>query len=589
MIDDPLASCAAIVLAGGRGSRMARPGQIVDKPALTVGGRSMLDLALDAVASSRQTVVVGPERDSLHDNIVRVRETPAGGGPVAALAAGLGRIDAGTDTLVVLASDMPFVTADAVRALVDALSRTASTAAFGVDSSGRTQYLFGAWRVTELRAAVAALDTAHGAPMRALIPDDHVTLPLTGIDDCDTDADLRRARRRADASRASAPAEVSDALDCLRTRITALPTRIVPVASAHGTVLAEPLLTRSQLPAQNISAMDGYAVSGEGPWRLRSDIAFAGTAGLPELASGTAIRIATGAYVPPGATSVIRDERVHAGTDTLSLAPGVAITDDTRQAGEDWETGTELASAGTTMSAATVSAAISAEAESVVVRGPVRARVVLSGNEIRSTGPLLPGETRDALGPVLPHFLQHCGITTVDTVRLADTDTGFENQLSDAADVDLLVVVGATGGGAADRLRDALTAADAEILIGRMNVRPGGSQVTAVLPDGLVVLGLPGNPLAAVCTLLLTAPSIVDALTARVSGRKIQGVLDNPADVRSESPRLVPVRSRGTTWHAVTGFRTSHLAGLIDCDAVALVPPGVSELDPVTLLLLPGR
>ena len=81
---DPI--CDAIVLAGGRGSRMAglagSPSAEVDKPALTVGGRRLVDIALAAVSGCRRTVLVGPTRDAVAGSVVQTRESPAGGGPV---------------------------------------------------------------------------------------------------------------------------------------------------------------------------------------------------------------------------------------------------------------------------------------------------------------------------------------------------------------------------------------------------------------------------------------------------------------------------------------------------------------------------
>ncbi|WP_237669887.1 molybdopterin-binding protein, partial [Rhodococcus sp. BS-15] len=212
--------------------------------------------------------------------------------------------------------------------------------------------------------------------------------------------------------------------------------------------------------------------------------------------------------------------------------------------------------AGTPIDAAVRSLAASAEVFEVAVRGPVRGRVVISGNEIRSTGLLAPGETRDVLGSVLPEYLAHCGISVVDVTLLEDTATGFRDVLTRTQDVDVIIVVGATGGGAADQLRATLAGLDAETVVGRMRMRPGGSQITAALPDGTVVLGLPGNPLAAVGTAMLTAPAIVDALTGRTVRPSRIGLLSNAAEARSSTPRIVPVTADGTRWRADSQVRT---------------------------------
>ncbi|CAB4891326.1 unannotated protein [freshwater metagenome] len=118
-------------------------------------------------------------------------------------------------------------------------------------------------------------------------------------------------------------------------------------------------------------------------------------------------------------------------------------------------------------------------------------------------------------------------------------------------------------------------------------MRPGGSQITATLPDGTVVLGLPGNPLAAVSTALLTAPAIVDALTARGPRSPRTGFLSNASEVRAPIPRIVPVVADGTRWRADVKVRTAHLAHLVGRDALAVIPADVSDDEPVTILPLP--
>jgi len=583
--------CDAIVLAGGRGSRMAgiagTASAEVDKPALTVGGRRMVDIAVAAVSDCRRTVLVGPTRDAVPGSVVQTRESPAGGGPVAALAAGLESLDGTADLVAVVASDIPLLNASAVQSLIDHFDRVETDAVFAADATGRTQFLLGVWRYSALRSAVAALDTVEGAPMRALVPNEHRVVAVADIEDCDTPADLVAARAAA-ASRSEDVLDIDAAHERIRQRVAALPVHRIPLQDTAGTVLAQPLVAATALPAVDISAMDGFAVSGPPPWTLRPDIAYAGTSGIARLADGSAVRIATGAALPPGATAVVRDEHaVTTPAGVVERAPTATSTDDTRRRGEDWLPGTELVASGTAIDTAVRSLAASAEVTELDVRGPVRARIVISGNEIRVSGPLAPGETRDVLGSALPEYLAHCGIAVVDALLLDDTATAFADLLGSTENIDLVVVVGATGGGAADQLRSTLAALGAETVVGRVRVRPGGSQITATLPDGTVVLGLPGNPLAAVSTALLTAPAIVDALTARIPRSPRTGLLSNASEVRAPIPRIVPVVADGTRWRADVKVRTAHLAHLVGRDALAVIPADVSDDEPVTILPLP--
>lgn len=181
----------AVVLAGGSGRRLGG----VDKPALLVGDRSLLDGVLAAVVGAQRVVVVGPLR-ALPCDVVQVREDPPGGGPAAALAAGLARV--GAPAVVLLAADLPTVSAPLVHALVTAAA--GHDGALLVDDDGRDQVLTGAWSTAALQAAVAGRDL-HGAPLRAVLGGlDVVRVPAADVGaagwaDVDTPADLDRARR----------------------------------------------------------------------------------------------------------------------------------------------------------------------------------------------------------------------------------------------------------------------------------------------------------------------------------------------------------------------------------------------------------
>ncbi|GEM_PF-203035 len=229
---------AAVILAGGAGRRLGG----VDKVAVPVAGRPMLERVLTAVADAATRVVVGPPRDGLPADVLRVREEPPGGGPVAAAAAGLDVLPAAVSWVALLAGDLPYLTPEAVALLRAAAADPgldgASTVdgAVLVDSEGRAQLLCGVWRAGALRTRLAALAGAGagevgaglgrvgavgavgagpggvgaaaagsgglaGQSMRALLAGlrvAEVIVPVAGSApppwyDCDTEDDLRRA------------------------------------------------------------------------------------------------------------------------------------------------------------------------------------------------------------------------------------------------------------------------------------------------------------------------------------------------------------------------------------------------------------
>ena len=180
-----------MLLAGGGARRLGG----VDKVLLPVRGRTLLDRTLDAVAGADPVVVVGPERPTARP-VRWTAEEPAGGGPLAAVEAGL-RLIGDTDGLVaVLAADHPNLTPDTFARLRAALTdQPAAGGAVLADPGGRSQWLLGLWRLRALRASMPA--EVRNRPVRALFaPLEPVRVPATTpeVSDVDTPGDLRGAR-----------------------------------------------------------------------------------------------------------------------------------------------------------------------------------------------------------------------------------------------------------------------------------------------------------------------------------------------------------------------------------------------------------
>lgn len=181
---------AAIILAGGRASRLGG----ADKPQLVVDGETLLDHALRAVSWCDPLIVVGPPA-SVRAEVVWTRETPAFGGPVAAIAAGLAHVD--REEVCVLAADTPRAV-EAV-ALLRAHPMGDADGTCLADADG-VQWLIGRYRTATLRRAVEALpDGGRDASIRSLVSGLRLDLVNAGdlAADVDTWDDLERARARA--------------------------------------------------------------------------------------------------------------------------------------------------------------------------------------------------------------------------------------------------------------------------------------------------------------------------------------------------------------------------------------------------------
>jgi molybdopterin-guanine dinucleotide biosynthesis protein A len=184
-----------VVLSGGGAARLGG----ADKASIEVGGRTLLEHTLAALADVTEVVVVGAEVPTSRP-VTFTREDPPGGGPAAGLLAGLRGFARRPDRVVVLAVDMPLVTAATVRRL------TAVEGADGavlVDASGREQYLCAAYSTTALEHAAdrATGELGHGVSMRQLLADLRLSgVPAAGDEahDLDTWADLASLREALD-------------------------------------------------------------------------------------------------------------------------------------------------------------------------------------------------------------------------------------------------------------------------------------------------------------------------------------------------------------------------------------------------------
>jgi molybdopterin-guanine dinucleotide biosynthesis protein A len=183
----------AIVLAGGAASRLGG----MDKPALVVGNRSLLDTALAACSGARGCVVVGPRR-ATGEHVEWAQEEPRGSGPLAALGAGLAVLPRGSDLVVVLAADLPSVDASIVGRLRAAVVGSDDIdAAVVVDQSHRPQPLLAAYRRDPLEQAIAALGVLRDRPVREVLSRLRLAeiVDADAATDIDTPADLARWTR----------------------------------------------------------------------------------------------------------------------------------------------------------------------------------------------------------------------------------------------------------------------------------------------------------------------------------------------------------------------------------------------------------
>jgi molybdopterin molybdotransferase len=365
-----------------------------------------------------------------------------------------------------------------------------------------------------------------------------------------------------------------------------LPSESVPIAAADRRVLATDVTALTALPSCDASAMDGWAVSGAGPWTVGTMVR-AGQLHEAQLVPGHAVPIATGAAVPAGTTGVLRSEdgRIDAG----GLLHGqVREQQDIRPAGEEARLDELLIAAGTTLGPAHLGLAAAAGHDALTVVRRPRARVLVLGDELLQEGPARHGKVRDSLGAQVPAWLERMGCDVVAVDWVPDTREAHTLAFGGTDDADLVVTSGGTAAGPVDYVRAGLSGTGGALVVEGVDVRPGSPMVLGRWPDGRVLIGLPGNPQAAIVALMTLGLPVVDAFVGRPLGvlgtRRMAGQVAS----RGDRTRLVPCAVVDGDCSPVNYIGSGMLRGLAAADGFAVVPGGQAAVgDRVRWLPLP--
>ncbi|MBC7861263.1 MAG: molybdopterin molybdotransferase MoeA [Burkholderiaceae bacterium] len=281
----------------------------------------------------------------------------------------------------------------------------------------------------------------------------------------------------------------------------------VATLAANGRVLASAQTSPLNVPAQDNTQMDGYAVraldcAGGNATLPVSQRIPAGHVGAP-LQPGTAARIFTGALIPPGADAVVMQEQCVAGEGTVSINHAPRAGDWIRRAGEDISTGSVILAAGTRLRSQELGLAASIGLAELPVLRRLRVAVFFTGDELTMPGePLAPGAIYNSNRFTLRALLENLGCTVNDYGIVPDALEPTRVLLRAAArEHDLIITSGGVSVGEEDHIKPAVEA-EGRLNMWQIAVKPGKPLAFGEVANAFF-FGLPGNPVASFISFLL--------------------------------------------------------------------------------------
>jgi len=297
----------------------------------------------------------------------------------------------------------------------------------------------------------------------------------------------------------------------------------VSLAEAAGRVLASDLVAPVDLPPFDNSAVDGFAVrhgslAPDGDTHLAIvDRVTAGRASAREVVSGEAVRIFTGAPMPPGADTVFMQEDVRVDSASVIVPPGLKLGANRRLAGEDVRAGTGALPAGCRLQQQHVALAAALGLTEVPVRRKVRVALFSTGDEIVEPGAPRPQPALyDANRRLLAEMAARLGAKVTDLGILPDDPRSLADAIgAAAARHDVVLTSGGVSTGEADHVRSAVEEVG-RLVFWRVAIKPGRPVAMGIVPasGGAAFVGLPGNPVAA----FITFVRVVRPLLLRLAG-----------------------------------------------------------------------
>ncbi len=377
---------------------------------------------------------------------------------------------------------------------------------------------------------------------------------------------------------------VPEAQRVIREKIKRLSIEVVALADAHNRCLADDVRSTFPLPRFDHSAVDGFAVRSEdttlasldNPIELRIVATVkTGSAATVPVQSKCAIRIFTGAMLPPEANSVVMVEDVKIEDGSIYLTNPLKINSNIRRVGEEFPSGAICLPQSTKLTPAAIGLAATLGASEVSVYKKPRVGLIITGSELVEPGiPLDSAQIYDSNRFALLAALAEIGIFQVVSRRCVDDEAAIHRCFEDVLDLcDVIITSGGASVGDLDYVKPAISGLGGTIFFDKVSIKPGKPTVFATL-NGKPVFGLPGNPVSALVTYLLFVKPALKFMSGDESEPSTTHVATLNGAIRKRSSRTEYVRakvSRDGDTESVTpcsGQESHMLGGLVTANSL---------------------
>ena len=366
----------------------------------------------------------------------------------------------------------------------------------------------------------------------------------------------------------------------------------VGLAEARGRVLAEDLLAPINVPPYANSAVDGYAVHFDDLSLSQDSVLLLhgrAAAGHPmpgPLPRGCAARVFTGAKMPEGPATVLRQEACVSTATKVRIRPGIKRGANLRLAGEDVTAGTVVLRAGRRLGPPEIGLAASLGLTSLPLRARLRVALFSTGDEVAEPGTtLLAGQIYDSNRAMVASLLMRAGLAVTDGGILPDRPERLHPVLLAASDRhDLIITSGGVSTGEEDHRRDAVEQLGT-LSFWRVGIKPGRPVAVGTI-GGTPLVGLPGNPVAAMVAYMAIARPLIAVLGGETYREPPRFAVTSGFAYRKKRDRREFVRVRletGATGLVAQRFPREGagiLTSLTESDALADLPEAMTALEP---------